>query len=203
MMTQAEIKKFPDGGRSAEPDSHRPTDSSESTVTRRRMPDLSGAKKTLHQVILGIWILAGIVMVTGVWFVEYPLAYLAGEVAGSGIATGLMYHLYHCIDVELDSGEAKAKAHSKWNAMIRLVIEIAAVAGCCLIPTIINPITLLIGLFGRKIGAMMVPVFFDKERTGQMTEEDREQLSKYGRQKGRWRSCLIRTIRSRPVNRPL
>ena len=162
-MTEAQIKRFPEGGR--------PSRNSYQQV----------AKKTLHQVILGIWIVAVIVMITGVWFVEYPLAYLAGEVVGSGIATGLMYHLYHSIDVELDIGEDKAKAHSKWNALIRLVIEAAAIAGCCFIPEIINPITVLIGLFGRKIGALMVPVFFDKERSGQMTEEDREQFAKYGR----------------------
>ena len=46
------------------------------------------------------------------------------ELIGSGIATALMFHLYHCIDVELDIGEVKAGAHSKWNAMIRLAIEI-------------------------------------------------------------------------------
>ena len=139
------------------------------------------ARKTLYQVILGIWIVAGLVMITGVWFVEHPWAYLAGELVGSGISTGLMFHLYHCLDVELDITADKARAHSKWNAFIRLGIEGIAVAGCCFIPEIINPITVLIGLFGRKIGALMVPIFFDKERTGQMTEEDREQFSKYGR----------------------
>ena len=157
-------------------------DRPESPVADRiRFPDRFIARKTLHRVILGIWILAAIVCVSGVWFVEYKPAYLLGEIAGSGIATGLMFHLYHCIDVELDIGEVKAPAHSRWNAMLRLFIEIAAVAGCCFIPEIINPITVLIGLFGRKIGAMMVPLFFDRERTGQMTEEDREQLRVHGR----------------------
>ena len=147
----------------------------------KRFPDRQIAKKTLYRVIIGIWILSVIVCVTGVWFVEYKTAYLLGELVGSGIATGLMFHLFHCIDVELDLGEAKAPMHSKMNAMLRLLIEIAAVAGCCFIPEIINPITVLIGLFGRKIGALMVPVFFDKERTGEMTEEDREQLKTHGR----------------------
>ena len=39
----------------------------------------------------------------------------------------------------------------------------------------------IVGLFGRKIGALLVPLFFDKERTGQMTEEDKKQLREYGR----------------------
>ncbi len=147
----------------------------------KRFPDRQIARKTLYRVIIGIWLLAAVVCVTGVWFVEYKLAYLLGELVGSGIATGLMFHLFHCIDVELDLGEDRAPMHSKVNAMLRLFIEIAAVAGCCFIPEIINPVTVLIGLFGRKIGALMVPVFFDKERTGEMTEEDREQLRVHGR----------------------
>lgn len=143
------------------------------------------AKKTLMRVIIGIWILAAAVILVGAWFVQNPFAYIAGELIGSAIATLLMFHLYHCIDVELDLGEAKAGAHSKWNAMLRLVIEIGAVVGCFFIRDYINPFTLLGGLFGRKIGALFVPIIFDKERTGQMTEEDREQLRTYGRLLGR------------------
>lgn len=144
-------------------------------------PDRLIARKTLYRVILGIGICFAAVILVGVWFVENKLAYISGELVGSVVAVGLMFHLYHSIDIELDIGEAKAKAHSKWNALIRLAIEIAVVALCCFIPEYIDPVTVLIGLFGRKIGAMMVPVIFDRERTGEMTKEDREQLAKYGR----------------------
>ena len=147
----------------------------------KRFPDRQIAKKTLVRVIIGIWITAAVVTLVGIWFVPNILACLAGEILGSGIATGLMFHLYHCIDVELDIGEIKAPAHSRWNAMLRLAIEIAAVVGCCFIPDYINPVAMLVGLFGRKIGALLVPLFFDKERTGQMTEEDKKQLQEYGR----------------------
>ncbi|MBQ7200340.1 MAG: ATP synthase subunit I [Eubacterium sp.] len=144
-------------------------------------PDRQIAKKTLKRVIIGIWIFAAAVLAVGIWFVENKLAFAAGDLIGSGIATALMYHLYHCIDVELDIGEVKARAHARWNTMLRFTIEIAAVVGCCFISDYINPVALLIGLFGRKIGAIMVPLFFDKERNGQMTEEDRKQLRTYGR----------------------
>ena len=164
-----------------EPSYERVDGSGEASAKVKRFPDRQIARKTLVRVIMGIWIMAAVVTAIGIWFVPNIPACLAGELIGSGIATGLMFHLYHCIDVELDIGEVKAGAHSKWNAMIRLAIEIAAVVGCCFIPEWINPIALLIGLFGRKFGAMMVPLFFDKERNGQMTEEDKEQLRKYGR----------------------
>ena len=146
-----------------------------------RFPDRQIAKKTLIRVITGIWIFAAIVLIAGIWIVDNKLSFVAGELLGSGIATALMYHLYHCIDVELDIGEVKARAHARWNTMLRYAIEIAAVAGCCFISEYIDPIALLIGLFGRKIGAVMVPLFFDRERNGQMTQEDKEQLRIYGR----------------------
>ncbi len=147
----------------------------------KRFPDRQIAKKTLCRVIIGIWITAAVVILVGIWFVPNVWACLAGELLGSAIATALMFHLYHCIDVELDIDAAKAGAHSKWNAMIRLAVEIVAIAGCCFIPNYIHPVAMLVGLFGRKIGALMVPIFFDKERNGQMTEEDRKQLREYGR----------------------
>ena len=147
----------------------------------KQFPDRQIAKKTLVRVIIGIWVTAAVVILVGIWFVPNKLACLAGEILGSGIATALMFHLYHCIDVELDIGEIKAPAHSRWNAMLRLAIEIAVVVGCCFIPDYIQPIAMLVGLFGRKIGALLVPLFFDKERTGQMTEEDKKQLREYGR----------------------
>ena len=146
-----------------------------------KLPDRQIAKKTLKRVIMGIWIFAAAVLAVGVWFPENKLAFVAGEVLGSGVSTALMIHLYHCIEHELDIGESKARAHARLNSMLRYLIEIAALAGCCFIAEYISPISFLIGLFGRKIGALMVPLFFDKERTGQMTEEDREQLRNYGR----------------------
>ena len=153
----------------------------DNTAQIKQFPDRQIAKKTLYRVIIGIWITAAVVILVGIWFVPNVWACLAGELLGSGIATALMFHLYHCIDVELDIGEVKAGAHSRWNAMIRLAVEIAAIAGCCFIPNYIHPVAMLVGLFGRKIGALMVPIIFDKERNGQMTEEDRKQLREYGR----------------------
>jgi len=155
--------------------------SSENRAEIKKFPDRQIAKKTLHRVIIGIWITAAVVTLVGIWFVPNIWACLAGELLGSGIATALMFHLYHCIDVELDIDEVKARGHSRWNAMIRLAIEIAAIAGCCFIPDYIHPVAMLVGLFGRKTGALLVPIIFDKERAGQMTEEDKKELLTYGR----------------------
>lgn len=136
---------------------------------------------TLRRVIAGVWMICALVIIVGVWFVSNKPAYILGELIGSLIATLLMLHLYHCIDVELDLAEAKAQAHSKINSVLRITIEIAVVVGCFFINKYINPFTLLAGLFGRKLGAVLVPIVFDRERTGKMLEEDEKEMIKYGR----------------------
>ena len=52
------------------------------------------AKISLWEVIIGIWILAIVVILGGIFFVPEPLSYALGEIAGSITASGLMGHLY-------------------------------------------------------------------------------------------------------------
>lgn len=63
------------------------------------------AKISLWEVIIGIWILAIVVILGGIFFVPEPLSYALGEIAGSITASGLMVHLYRSIDIELDLPE--------------------------------------------------------------------------------------------------
>ena len=48
------------------------------------------AKISLWEVIIGIWILAIVVILGGIFFVPEPLSYALGEIAGSITASGLM-----------------------------------------------------------------------------------------------------------------
>ena len=59
------------------------------------------------EVIIGIWILAIVVILGGIFFVPEPLSYALGEIAGSITASGLMVHLYRSIDIELDLPEKR------------------------------------------------------------------------------------------------
>ncbi len=139
------------------------------------------AKKTLYHIWYGIWIICAIVIAVGIWFCKNKLSFALGEVSGSLIATLLMLHMYHCIDKELDMTQAKAVMHSRFNGIIRLVIEVATVVGCFYISAWINPFALLAGLFGRKISAVLVPYVFERERNGQMLPEDEKLMIRYGR----------------------
>jgi len=115
------------------------------------------AKTSLLEVIIGIWILAAVVILAGVFFVPNPLAYVLGEVVGSLTATCMMIHLYRSIDVELDLPEKKAVNHARITSVVRSVIELLVLAGSFYVSKWIFPLTVLAGLIGRKIAALMVP----------------------------------------------
>ncbi len=116
------------------------------------------AKISLWEVIIGIWLLAAVVVVAGLFWTSNPLAYVLGELVGSLTASAMMLHLYHSIDIELDLPEKKAVNHSRAMGTVRAVAELAVLAGSFMLPDIILPYTVLAGLLSRKFAALMVPV---------------------------------------------
>lgn len=115
------------------------------------------AKNSLKEVILGIWIIAAIVILAGVFFVSNPIAYVLGQLVGSLTATLMMIHLYRSIDVELDLPEKKAVNHAKLTSALRSVIELLVLAGSFYVSQWIFPLTVLAGLLSRKFAALLVP----------------------------------------------
>lgn len=128
------------------------------------------ARISLLEVIIGIWLLAVIVILAGVFFVPNPLAYVLGEIVGSVTASAMMLHLYRSIDIELDLPEKKAVNHSRVMGTTRSVIEVAVLFASFLVAEWISPYTVLAGLLARKAAALMVP-WMEKIRTrGNKTE---------------------------------
>lgn len=128
------------------------------------------ARISLLEVIIGIWLLAVIVILAGVFFVSDPLAYVLGEIVGSVTASAMMLHLYHSIDIELDLPEKKAVGHSRVMGTTRSIIEVAVLFASFLLAEWISPYTVLAGLLARKAAALMVP-WMEKIRTrGNKTE---------------------------------
>ena len=116
------------------------------------------AKRSLIEVIIGIWFLAVVVILAGVFFVPSKIPYVLGEVTGSLVATLMMVHLYHCLDHEMDLNRKSAVNHSRWNGFLRALIEIGVLLGSFYIAEWIMPYTVLAGLFGRKFAPFLVPV---------------------------------------------
>lgn len=122
------------------------------------------ARISLIEVLIGIWLLAVLVILAGVFFVPNPLSYVLGELVGSVTASAMMLHLYRSIDIELDLPEKKAVNHSRAMATTRSIIEIAVLFAGFLLAEWISPYTVLAGLLARKIAALMVPLI-EKIRT--------------------------------------
>lgn len=110
------------------------------------------------EMIIGIWILAVVVILAGVFFVPNPLAYVLGEIVGSLTSTLLMFHLYHSLNVELDLERGKAANHSRATIILRSIFETAVLFGSFFVSEWVLPYTVLAGLFGRKIAAHMTPL---------------------------------------------
>ncbi len=122
------------------------------------------ARISLVEVLIGIWLLAIIVILSGVFVVSNPLAYVLGELVGSLTASAMMLHLYHSIDVELDLQEKQAVNHSRVMGMVRSAVEIVVLFAAFFFAEWISPYTVLAGLLARKIAALMVP-WMEKIRT--------------------------------------
>ena len=132
------------------------------------------ARISLIEVIIGIWLIAVVVILAGVFFVSNPLAYIAGEIVGSATASGMMLHLYHSIDIELDLPEKKAVNHARIAGTVRSLLEITVLFASFFVSGWVSPYTVLAGLLARKIAALMVP-FMEKIRTrGNKTETQAE-----------------------------
>jgi hypothetical protein len=124
---------------------------------------MKAAKISLLEVIVGIWGIAVIVILAGVFFVPNPLAYVFGEMVGSATSSLLMVHLYRSIDVELDMQKKKAIGHARITSVLRSLIELAVLAGSFLIPDRVLPYTVFAGFLARKIAVMLVP-FWERIR---------------------------------------
>lgn len=116
------------------------------------------AKTSLIEVIIGIWILAGLVILSGVFLVSNPLAYALGEVTGSLTATLMMIHLYRSLDIEMDLPEKKAVNHARAMSILRSLMELAVLAGSFFLSRWMMPVTVFTGLAGRKVAALLVPL---------------------------------------------
>lgn len=119
---------------------------------------MKAAKISLLEVVAGIWLIAVVVILAGVFFVPNPLAYVLGEIAGSATSSLMMVHLYRSLDVELDLPESRAVNHARFTSVLRSLIEIGVLAGSFFIPDWVLPYTVLAGLLARKFAAMLVPL---------------------------------------------
>ncbi len=118
-------------------------------------------KETLTGFLLGIGVYALLVEVIGIFFSENLLSYTLGLLAGTVISVFLIFHMAKTLDKALDMPQEQAAKYVRKQSFIRLFIMLLAmIVG--LVVEWLNFITIVLGLLGLKLGALIAPVFLKR-----------------------------------------
>ena len=115
--------------------------------------------ETLKELLVGISLFEILAVVIGIWFVDSPVKYMLGVLAGAGLALLSAIHMYWSIrknlEVNMDNASA-ANAYSVKNSMIRYGVILIVFLFFCL-TDIAYPLAVFLGIMGLKAGAYLQP----------------------------------------------
>ena len=115
------------------------------------------AKRVCKEMLVG---LAGWVVLTGVILairIQSHLAVIGGSVFGGIVAAGILFHMYHHLDIALDMDAAHAQRHIQVSAIQRMVLMGAALVVSFLFSAYLHPLGVMVSLFGVKVTALANP----------------------------------------------
>ena len=128
--------------------------------------------ETLKELLVGILLFEIIAILIGVWFVEAPLKYVLGVLAGMILAMFSAIHMQWSISRNLEynmGDENGANAYSVKNSMIRYAVILIVFLIFCL-TDVAYPLAVFLGIMGLKAGAYLQP--FTHKYLFRRTEED-------------------------------
>ena len=117
---------------------------------------MNQVKQTMTAFGIGIGIYALAIEAVGVFFSEDILAYTLGLLFGVAVAVFLFGHMAKTLDYALDLSESDASKYVKLRSFLRLAIMFAALS-IGILTDKLNFITVLLGVLGLKMGALMAP----------------------------------------------
>ncbi|MCI5806471.1 MAG: ATP synthase subunit I [Clostridium sp.] len=122
---------------------------------------MNQVKETLTGLLIGIGVYSVIVEIIGIIFSEDILSYTLGLLVGVVVAVILIIHMTRTLDDALDLPQDDATRYMRKKTVFRIVLMLAALLGAMLIPHV-NFFTVLLGLLGMKVGALMAPFFLKR-----------------------------------------
>ena len=115
--------------------------------------------ETLKELLVGISLFEILAVVIGIWFVDSPVKYMLGVLAGAVLVLLSAIHMYWSIrknlEVNMDNASA-ANAYSVKNSMIRYGVILIVFLFFCL-TDIAYPLAVFLGIMGLKAGAYLQP----------------------------------------------
>lgn len=115
--------------------------------------------RTLKELLMGILLFECTALVAGVWFVESPVRYILGILAGMALAMFSAIHMQWSIsrNLELNMGnEGGANSYSVKHSMIRYAVILVVFLFFCL-TDVAYPLAVFFGIMGLKAGAYLQP----------------------------------------------
>lgn len=113
-------------------------------------------KETMTGFYIGIGIYALLIEIVGIFFSEDILSYTLGLLFGVAVAILLFHHMAKTLDYALDLQENDASKYVRLRSFLRLAIMLAALT-IGLKTEQLYFLTVLLGLLGLKIGALIAP----------------------------------------------
>lgn len=115
--------------------------------------------ETLKELLAGISLFEILAVLAGIWFVDSPVKYVLGVLAGAVLAILAAIHMYWSIrknlEVNMDNASA-ANAYSVKSSMIRYGVILIVFLFFCL-TDIAYPLAVFLGIMGLKAGAYLQP----------------------------------------------
>lgn len=117
---------------------------------------MNQVKETMTGFYVGLGIYAVIIEVVGIFFSEDILSYTLGLLFGVIVAVFLFGYMAKTLDHALDLQENDAGRYVRLRSFLRLAVMLAALT-IGLVTEQLYFWTVLLGLLGLKIGALMAP----------------------------------------------
>ena len=115
--------------------------------------------ETLKELLVGILLFEIVAILTGVWFVDAPVKYVLGILAGMLLAMFSAVHMQWSISRNLEynmGNESGANAYSVKHSMIRYAVILIVFLVFCL-TDVAYPLAVFLGIMGLKVGAYLQP----------------------------------------------
>ena len=118
-------------------------------------------KETMTGFLIGITVYALLVEIVGIFFSDNILSYTLGLLFGIAVAVALIFHMAYTLDNALDMPEAQAVKYTRRQSFLRLAIMLCAMIAALIVQKF-NFITVILGMLGLKIGALIAPFFLKR-----------------------------------------
>lgn len=118
-------------------------------------------KKTFIGFLIGIGIYAILAEIVGIFLSQDILSFTLGLIFGVIVTILLFIHMADTLDKALDLPKKRAENYIRLQSFLRMAFMLLALVLALFVEKL-NFVAVVIGLFGRKTGALLAPFFLKK-----------------------------------------